>query len=76
MRQIKTTLKRFITYAYNRQGDTTNSNKYFKKIVDDFGDSDYADRARNMLSDNGGDGGNDGDNGDNGGDNGDGGSSE
>lgn len=66
----------YLAYAYNRQGDTTNSNKYFKKIVDDFGDSDYADRARNMLSDNGGDGGNDGDNGDNGGDNGDGGSSE
>ena len=66
----------YLAYAYNRQGDTTNSNKYFKKIVDDFGDSEYADRARNMLSDNGGDDGNNGDNGDNGGDNGDGGSSE
>ena len=38
--------------------------------------SEYADRARNMLSDNGGDDGNNGDNGDNGGDSGDGGSSE
>ena len=38
----------YLAYAYNRQGDTTNSNKYFKKIVDDFGDSEYADRARNL----------------------------
>lgn len=65
----------YLAYAYNRQGDTTNSNKYFKKIVDDFGDSEYADRARNMLSDNGGDDGNNDDDGDNGGNSGDGGSS-
>ncbi|MFQ9516130.1 MAG: tetratricopeptide repeat protein [Eubacterium sp.] len=41
----------YLAYAYERKGDNENAQKYFKKIVDDFPDSDYAEQAKNKLPD-------------------------
>jgi tetratricopeptide (TPR) repeat protein len=41
----------YLAYSYSRNGDTAKATKYFKKIVDDYPDSEYADRAKNMIGD-------------------------
>jgi TolA-binding protein len=41
----------YLAYAYSRNGDSKNAEKYFKKIVEDFPDSDFAEKAKNQLPD-------------------------
>lgn len=39
----------YLAYAYSRIEDSANAQKYFRKIVDDFPNSEYAERAKNQL---------------------------
>lgn len=39
----------YLAYAYSQIGDSQNAVKYFKKIVDDFPNSEYAELARNQI---------------------------
>ena len=41
----------YLAYSYYRNSDNTNAKKWFKKIVDDYPDSDFADKASNILTD-------------------------
>ena len=41
----------YLAYSYYRHSDNTNAKKWFKKIVDDYPDSDFADKASNILTD-------------------------
>lgn len=41
----------YLAWSYSRKGDSSNAKKYFRKVVDDFPTSGYADRARNQLGD-------------------------
>jgi tetratricopeptide (TPR) repeat protein len=42
----------YLAYAYTRNGNTEKGQKYFKKIVDDYPESDFYTRAKNQLEDN------------------------
>lgn len=39
----------YLAYSYSRKEDSANAEKYFRKIVDDFPNSEYAERAKNQL---------------------------
>ena len=41
----------YLAYSYYRNSDNTNAKKWFKNIVDDYPDSDFADKASNILTD-------------------------
>lgn len=42
----------YLAYAYRKNGDDEKADEYFKKIVDDYPDSDFYTRAKNQLPDN------------------------
>ncbi len=39
----------YLGYAYTRDGNEQKGQEYFKKIVDDYPDSDFYTRAKNQL---------------------------
>lgn len=43
----------YLAYAYERKGDSKNSQKYFKKIVDEFPNSEFYEQAKNKVPDDG-----------------------
>lgn len=53
----------YLAYSYQKNGDSKKAEETFKKLVDEFPDSDFYTKAKNQLPDSG----DNGDNGDNGG---------
>ena len=41
----------YLAYAYSRNGNDEKAEEYFRKIVDDYPDSDFYTRAENQLPD-------------------------